>query len=64
MKNILAFAAFAGLSAAVAIYFMSQNTRTWHEGDYISNDDVDTYDKTQNTGAPRATEERGSHAMG
>ena len=55
MKNILIFAGIAGLAAAIAIYFVSQNDNNSDENDYqsdeyISDEDIEAYDSAENTG--------------
>lgn len=50
MRNILIFASVASLAAAVAIYFVSESYKTVNEEDFITDVDVDNYDKNENTG--------------
>ena len=60
MKNILIFAAIAGLAAAVAIYFVTENDKdfdfladsdkTSEDGEYVSDEDIEAYDQKENTG--------------
>ena len=53
MKNILIFAGIAGLAAAIAIYFVSENDKNEYDDDndgYITDADRAAYDLRENTG--------------
>lgn len=54
MKNILIFAGIAGLAAAVAIYFVTQNDKDIDDGYddqyYVTDEDIAAYDMRENTG--------------
>ncbi|MEJ7682866.1 MAG: hypothetical protein WKG06_34420 [Segetibacter sp.] len=52
MKNILIFAGIAGLAAAIAIYFVSENVKDSYEDDdsYVTDEDIAAYDLRENTG--------------
>lgn len=53
MKNILIFAGIAGLAAAIAIYFVSENDKyTYEDNDdsYVTDEDIAAYDLQENTG--------------
>lgn len=55
MKNILIFAGIAGLAAAIAIYFVSENDKNFDEeeylsDEYVSDEDIEAYDQAENTG--------------
>lgn len=53
MKNILIFAGIAGLAAAIAIYFVTENDKNTYEDDnegYVSDADIAAYDLRENTG--------------
>ncbi len=44
MKNILIFAAIAGIAAAIAIYFVSEQSNPEYDSDYIADPEVDDFD--------------------
>lgn len=55
MKNILIFAGIAGLAAAIAIYFVTQNDNDidadeYDDQYYVSDEDIAAYDMKENTG--------------
>lgn len=55
MKNILIFAGIAGLAAAIAIYFVTQNDKDidadeYDDQYYVSDEDIAAYDMKENTG--------------
>lgn len=50
MKNILIFAGIAGLAAAIAIYFVTESDRDIDEDEYITDEDIETYDMRENSG--------------
>lgn len=59
MKNILIFAAIAGIAAAVAIYLVTENDKNSdfltdndnsEDDEYVSDADIEAYDKQENTG--------------
>jgi hypothetical protein len=55
MKNILIFAGIAGLAAAIAIYFVTENDkndndRYLDEDEYVTDEDIEAYDQRENTG--------------
>ena len=52
MKNILIFAGIAGLAAAIAIYFVTENDKDLYGDDegYITDEDIASYDMKENTG--------------
>ena len=53
MRNILIFAGLAGLAAAIAIYFTGESyTDDDTDSDYITDVDIEEYDRRENTGAP------------
>ena len=60
MKNILIFAGIAGIAAAIAIYFVTENDENFdfitdsdkslEDGEYVSDEDIEAYDQKENTG--------------
>lgn len=54
MKNILIFAGIAGLAAAIAIYFVTQNDNDiddeYDDQYYVTDEDIAAYDTRENTG--------------
>lgn len=52
MKNILIFAGLAGLAAAIAIYFVSEDLKE-EAAEYISDGELAEYDIRENTGVPQ-----------
>ena len=53
MKNFLIFAGIAGLAAAIAIYFVTENDKNSYENDddgYVTDEDIAAYDMRENTG--------------
>ena len=68
MKNILIFASLAGLASAIAIYFVtegsktsgrgtnrySENTLTSDSGDFVTDADIENYNIAENTGPAQA----------
>jgi hypothetical protein len=54
MRNILILAGLAGLAAAVAIYFTGENMDStdddYYESDYVTDADIEEYDRRENTG--------------
>lgn len=54
MKNILIFAGIAGLAAAIAIYFVTENDKDiddeYDDQYYVSDEDIAAYDMRENTG--------------
>ena len=52
MKNVLIFAALAGIAAAVSIYFVTESRKTSDDDDYnyISDADIEAYDMRENSG--------------
>lgn len=53
MKNFLIFAGVAGLAAAIAIYFVTENDKYSYEEDddaYVTDEDIAAYDMRENTG--------------
>ena len=54
MKNFLIFAGIAGLAAAIAIYFVTENDKNSYEEDdddgYVTDEDIAAYDMRENTG--------------
>lgn len=55
MKNILIFAGIAGLAAAIAIYFVTQNDNDidadeYDDQYYVTDEDIAAYDMRENTG--------------
>lgn len=53
MKNILIFAGIAGIAAAIAIYFVTENDKNQFKDDdegYITDTDIADYDMRENTG--------------
>lgn len=54
MKNILIFAGIAGLAAAIAIYFVTENDknddRYLDDDEYVTDEDIEAYDRRENTG--------------
>lgn len=63
MKNILIFAGLAGLAAAIAIYFVTENdkkTTTAFEADeegYVTDADIAAYDMRENSGPAVAVDD-------
>ena len=53
MKSILIFAGIAGLAAAIAIYFVSEDLAT-DDGGYVTDADLEAYDIRENTGLAEA----------
>ncbi len=60
MKNFLIFAGIAGIAAAIAIYFVTENDKNLYEDDtegFVTDEDIAAYDLRENTGpAYRADE--------
>ncbi len=59
MKNILIFAGLAGLAAAVAIYFVTEEGKKDdslddYESGYVTDADLEAFDMQENTGKPQA----------
>ena len=54
MKNFLIFAGIAGLAAAIAIYFVTENDKNSYEQEdddaYVTDEDIAAYDMRENTG--------------
>lgn len=54
MKNFLIFAGIAGLAAAIAIYFVTENDKNSYEEEdddaYVTDEDIAAYDMRENTG--------------
>lgn len=54
MKNFLIFAGIAGLAAAIAIYFVTENDKNSYEVEdddgYVTDEDIAAYDLRENTG--------------
>ena len=54
MKNFLFFAGIAGLAAAIAIYFVTENDKNSYEEEdddaYVTDEDIAAYDMRENTG--------------
>ena len=54
MKNFLIFAGIAGLAAAIAIYFVTENDKNSYEEEdddaYVTDEDIASYDMRENTG--------------
>ena len=54
MKNFLIFAGIAGLAAAIAIYFATENDKNSYEevddDGYVTDEDIAAYDMRENTG--------------
>ena len=53
MKKFLIFAGIAGLAAAIAIYFVTENDKNSYEDDddgYVTDEDIAAYDLRENTG--------------
>ena len=54
MKNLLIFAGIAGLAAAIAIYFVTENDKNSYEEEdddgYVTDEDIAAYDMRENTG--------------
>ena len=63
MKNLLIFAGLAGLAAAVAIYFVSEDLKDYGDTDYVSDADIYEYDLKANASAPSPSPARGFNAM-
>lgn len=60
MKNILIFAGLAGLAAAIAIYFVSEDLKSG--GEYLSDGEIEDYDFLEYNGEP--LQPRAFNAMG
>lgn len=60
MKNLLIFAGIAGIAAAIAIYFVTQNDKNTFEDDdndgFVTDADIAAYDMRENTGPAYADE--------
>ncbi|MCW3080598.1 hypothetical protein [Segetibacter sp.] len=52
MKNILIFASIAGIASAIAIYFVSENTKPSIKDSFVTNNDIEAYDYIENVGRP------------
>ena len=63
MKNVLIFAAIAGLAGALAIYLAGSND-TYVDDGYVTDADLDAFDMMENNGPVKTASERGFHAMG
>ena len=54
MKNFLIFAGIAGLAAAIAIYFVTENDKNSYEEEdddgYVTDEDIAAYEMRENTG--------------
>ncbi len=58
MKNILIFAGIAGLAAAIAIYFVTENDKnSYEEEGYVTDADIAAYDLRENTGPASSVSE-------
>lgn len=60
MKNVLIFAGIAGLAAAIAIYFVTENDKYAYEDDdddYITDADIEAFDLRENTGPAYTVDE-------
>ena len=62
MKNILIFAAVAGIAGAIAIYLATTNDNS--DDGYVTDADRDYFDLTENNGPVKTASERGFHALG
>lgn len=63
MKNILIFASFAGIAAAIAIYFVTEGNKSSGGLGYVSDAAKDEYDRKTNVSDLANSPARGYNAM-